>query len=312
MFNSTMLEVAIGMVFCFAAVSLIVSQINEGISSALKLRAKGLLEGVKELLNDPKFNDLAHTLYNHALINPRGNGNAGKQEDLHAMPSYIDPAQFARAFVDHLQVLGGQGKSAAEAIKQGIAQINDNQIRGLVDGMYQRANAGVTSLEAQLASWFDQGMQRVSGGYKRWTQLISVIIGLTVAIVLNIDSVHLFEALWNRPAYTAQITHDKSYGDHSAQETFETMTKLPVGWTEEAVANWCAIFKVESCGKKARAPGWSVGMQISGWILTALSALFGAAFWFDALQHLVQLRGTGKKPEEAGAKPAAQAKSGSA
>ena len=33
-------------------------------------------------------------------------------------------------------------------------------------------------------------------------------------------------------------------------------------------------------------------------LVTALSVLFGAPFWFDALQTLVHLRGTGRKPGE--------------
>jgi len=53
MLNSTILDVAIGLVFCFASVALFVSALNEAISSALKLRHKALLAGVKQMLNDP-------------------------------------------------------------------------------------------------------------------------------------------------------------------------------------------------------------------------------------------------------------------
>jgi hypothetical protein len=35
-----------------------------------------------------------------------------------------------------------------------------------------------------------------------------------------------------------------------------------------------------------------------GWLVTAAAALFGAPFWFDLLQRLVNLRGTGTKPDE--------------
>ena len=40
-------------------------------------------------------------------------------------------------------------------------------------------------------------------------------------------------------------------------------------------------------------PHWI--FAIAGWIITALSTLFGAPFWFDALQKFVQLRGAGAK-----------------
>ena len=43
-------------------------------------------------------------------------------------------------------------------------------------------------------------------------------------------------------------------------------------------------------------------MLFAGWLVTASSALFGSPFWFDLLQRMVQLRGTGKKPDEGGSR----------
>lgn len=51
MFNSTVLEVAIGLVFCYASVALITSSIYEALASWLGLRSKNLLTGIKSLLN---------------------------------------------------------------------------------------------------------------------------------------------------------------------------------------------------------------------------------------------------------------------
>lgn len=87
MFNSTVLEVAIGLVFCYASVSLIVSSVNEAIASALKLRSKLLLTGIKDILNDPQFEHLARDIYNHALVNPADSGTAQKEGDLKYKPS---------------------------------------------------------------------------------------------------------------------------------------------------------------------------------------------------------------------------------
>ncbi len=281
MLNSTVLEVAIGMVFCFAAVSLIVSQINEAISSALQWRAKGLLEGVKELLNDPNFDGMARRIYQHALVNPLQDG---VKVDLKGsrLPSYIDPAQFAHAFVDNLQGAAGVAGAAAADLDRAIEIIADPQIKTAVSGMYQRANRTRTELEKQLASWFDQAMERVSGGYKRMTQLVTVTIALVLAIAFNIDSVHLFSAIWSRPAYAAQIGTHSEGPNMSVQEALKEMTELPIGWTQRS---WQA-FDVRE------AHTWQ---QVSGWLLTELSALFGAPFWFDTLQRCVQLRGAGSR-----------------
>ncbi len=72
MFSSTILDVALGLAFVFLAVSLVASVVVEAISSAMKWRSSHLLEGIKQLVNDPEFTGLAKALYAHAAVNPRG------------------------------------------------------------------------------------------------------------------------------------------------------------------------------------------------------------------------------------------------
>lgn len=74
MFISSMLDVVIGLVFCFASVALLVSAVDEAIACALKLRHKSLLAGIEKLLNDAQGTDLVVKLYNHALISPLAPG----------------------------------------------------------------------------------------------------------------------------------------------------------------------------------------------------------------------------------------------
>lgn len=285
MFNSTVLEVAIGLVFCFASVSLITSQINEAIASMLGLRAKGLLKGVKDLLNDQQFNSLALSIYRHALVNPRGTLTITSEKDLKAKPSYMDPLHFAQALLDSIQTNAAAAGKDGSNLATAIDSVGDPQIRGMLAGMYRRANGERAVLEAQLSTWFDSGMERVAGSYKRRTQVVSVVIGLAVAAALNIDSVGVFSAIWARPAYTAQIAASGKVDGQSLTSVVDSMAKLPVGWTTDSVK----AFDLQT------PKTWQ---QMAGWLLTGLSVLFGAPFWFDSLQRLVQLRGTGKKPGE--------------
>jgi len=48
----------------------------------------------------------------------------------------------------------------------------------------------------QVAGWFDEGMNRVSGWYRRQTQLIIFVIGAIVAGSLNASTVHVVQDLW--------------------------------------------------------------------------------------------------------------------
>ena len=71
MFDTPVINVAIGLVFCFAATALAASTITEVLASLIKLRANSLVTGVRQMLNDPNFNGLALQVYNHALVHLR-------------------------------------------------------------------------------------------------------------------------------------------------------------------------------------------------------------------------------------------------
>src|SRR4051794_1045647 len=103
MFNSTVLEVAIGLCFTFASISLIASSLNEALASFIKLRANTLLDGIKAMVNDHQFDGLARDIYNNGLVNPRAPGDAKSEKDLVFKPSYIEPRQFAVALIDSVQ-----------------------------------------------------------------------------------------------------------------------------------------------------------------------------------------------------------------
>lgn len=268
MFNSTTLEVAIGLAFCYASVSLIVSSINEGIVSLLQLRSNTLLEGVKSLLNDPNFEGLARNIYNHGLIGHSDSGNATAEQDLKNKPSYIDSKHFAVALIDTVQTIPGDFAQ----LKKDIDAIQSPQLRTLLQGMYSRASGNIDNIHTEVAAWFDAGMDRLSGKYKRRVQLYCFIIAFVIAVLFNVDSFNLFTTLWQHPAIAAGI----GMPDHPEQISWQQFMALPIGW-----------------------PGGTFSVsftQVAGWLVTASATLFGAPFWFDVLQKFVRLRGTGNKP----------------
>lgn len=277
MFNSTVLEVGIGLIFCFSAVSLIVSSVNEGIASIFKLRSKNLLSGIKDILNDHCFDGLALEIYNHAAINPHGAGTAEKKTDLKKMPSYIEPKTFAHALVDVLEKFHNSPGDLESAIRA----VPDPQLRTLFIGMYERAGKDCARFEEQVGVWFDTGMDRLAGAYKRKIQLFTVLIAFTLAALLNIDFFHLFKMLWMHPSLTQELSSNGFTRSNDIAATVSALNTLPVGW--------------EKCPLQYRTA--DLVIMFFGWMVTALSALFGAPFWFDILQKATNLRGTGRKVE---------------
>lgn len=320
MFNSSVLDVAIGVIFGILAISLMTSAIVEAFSSFLQLRAKTLLAGVQSIVNDPNFTGLARTLYEHAAINPRGIAASGAAGDVNNpranLPSYINKTQFATALMDitGLSAVSGAGNALQPgpaavaafktALDQNLAAIANPQIKSMLEGIAQRAKGDVTIIQADLATWFDGAMDRVGGEFKRWTQRVSLLIALMLSILLNVDSIHLMVALWQQPTLVAALKLDglapPATGDtpsaqyQTAAIALNTLeTNIPIGWSGGQ------LFKVNVNGTSM--PFWdaqSILATVFGWLITAFATLFGAPFWFDLLQGAIRLKGTGPSPLE--------------
>ena len=115
-------------------------------------------------------------------------------------------------------------------------------------------------------------MERASGWYKRKVQLVLLILSVTVAIGLNVDTVRVATSFWNDQALRSAVVAQANTGNKNAVETIENLT-LPVGWGPNAPDNVLAA--------------------LPGWILTIAALQLGAPFWFDLLSRLARMRGSG-------------------
>jgi hypothetical protein len=278
MFGSTVLDLAIGLIFAFLLISLITSTATEAVASAAGWRAGTLLQGVKDLLNDQNFTGLARALYNHGLVNPQANGQATDEASLTATPSYIDAQHFAAALTDVLKISPDVAK---ENLQDEIKKISDPQLKTVLSGIVTRANGDIDQIRGDIAAWFNQGMDRVAGVYKRYAQKWNFLIALILAIAFNLDAVKIAHALWDQPMLVKGLTPPD--GGWTAVQALSQLNDLglPFGWDDKAIAYFANPITGPS--------------EIVGWLIMAGSTLFGAAFWFDALQRIAQLRGAGSK-----------------
>jgi hypothetical protein len=364
MFGSTILDVAIGLIFSFLAISLFTSATVEAINSLLQLRAVNLKSGIMALVNDPGFASLAKDLYEHPLVSPLGPGpqpppaaGAAPQApvaarpatdnstyvsrakdvamfwrpagpayvDIKTLPAYIDSSQFARALLDvtGLSAAWAAGAAAAPAgakpdsasLNAAITAIANPQIRDFIKGVSDRTQGDIKAIESQVGAWFDGAMDRVSGEFKRWTQAATFAVAIAAAVLFNVDSIRVGEALWEHPAIADQL----QAADHPSQagatapsapaqspNFLDDETKamanirslldagLPIGWSSGH------LFEIIGA-QGAPTYIWSsqtFGQSLVGWLITAFATLFGAPFWFDALQSIIRLKGTGPSPDD--------------
>ncbi len=109
MFDPSIINVAIGVIFIYLLLSLICTAVHELFASIGRTRGKYLFEGIKNLLNDPGFTGLAQQIYNHGLIDGISQ-NAANPARKSRLPSYMSATNFSLALLD---ILGTRGVISA-------------------------------------------------------------------------------------------------------------------------------------------------------------------------------------------------------
>ena len=318
MFGSTVIEVAIGLALVYLFLAIVCSAVSEAISNFLSLRAKTLKAGVERLLGDPDF---ASKLYANPLIK-------GLAKNDKSAPSYIPAEMFALALIEELSIEAKNMPPSASptastaAVDSGaVAQFQAQQAQapqqqvGILDRLRAAAATGhlpgplrallndsiitdTNKAKKAIANWFDRGMERSSGWYKRRTQQVIILVALGVTLALNVDSFRIAKALMQNATLresivasysnTAKIPVPGTEGTPIARalqiERDLAELPLPIGW---------AVWPSE----KGYTTVTAIGASVPGWLVTAMAASLGAPFWFDLLNKLVNLRMAGKMPQ---------------
>jgi hypothetical protein len=299
MFGSAILDVAIGLISIFLFLSLIGTAINEWVSGILRMRARSLEEGIRNILNDPDGKGLAKAVYDHPLISSLARGR-GK-------PSYIPSRLFALTLMDIIAPTDPQkGSKTINQMRGGVEKIEDEGLRKNILIALDEAGDNIHEARQNIEKWFDDGMERVSGWYKRKIQWITLGYAFLITIFLNVDTLAVTNALYRDSTVragmvaAAQEMVKQPTGDTSTKKTEETIKevkaefeqiKLPIGW--DIAAKPEPPSKTPVCD-------WIV--RICGWIITAFAVTLGAPFWFDVLSKFINIRSAGIKPKLSGEK----------
>src|SRR5215469_6758238 len=103
MFSSSILDVALGLVFVFLLLSLISSAASELIERFSKKRAVFLEKGIRELVGDigsAESEAFVKAIYNHGLVNALYKGDFASAAKKGELPSYIPARNVALAVLD--------------------------------------------------------------------------------------------------------------------------------------------------------------------------------------------------------------------
>jgi hypothetical protein len=352
MLNSAIIEVAIGLIFVFSLLSILVTQINNVVVAVLNLRARRLKEQLDVMLGDPVIRAKIMT---HPLIrmvdaqvsdfvltdtaeSPRLTEEIARRmtEKQRARVEYIPTETFVDVLVDVLTENTGQklyealnsvinkmepsveksqfrqllrqvqlSGTGLDDLRQLIDTLADPETKrqmlvalNLVDAALDKLKAensdliplllGVRQVKDQyletaliailntasnlkeartkIGEWFDGTMQRARDRYIKQMQLISIVISVVLALLLNVDTLFLARILWEDPALRTSVAvtaaatapqlaqqiqnpTDATQGSGTVEEveqaisearaTLETLLelRLPIGWVIQPPAD---------------------------------------------------------------------------
>lgn len=326
--SSAIIDVAIGIAFVYLFLSLICSIVNETLAAIFALRSKNLVAGINGLFSESMLNSeksFVQAIYESGLIRgffqdppdakdpatgkplmtlPSVLETASKRFRVN-LPSYIPSRAFSSALVGVL-VPSSTGKPVQlEDLRTAILNLEKSPTRDALLNLIASTEKDVDEFQEKLEKWFDDGMDRVAGWYKRRAQKFLIAIGFATALILNVDTIKLAQNLWNNPVEReafVDLTKKYTSEDKNAVQAAVSESADQKAGNEKLKSDLKLVNEIE--GHIPFPFGWHERprlrnlISMPGWIITALALSLGAPFWFDTLNKFMVVRATVKPREK--------------
>jgi len=295
MFNSTVLEVAIGLAFSYLLLALICTTVNEWLAGITKLRGKMLAKGIQVLLKGQTLGAGGEQFLDRFMAHPLVRS---LQSDPKTPPSYMPSRTFALTVFD-LLTPEQPGPITFQELQDGINNLPPGTVKATLLSLIQNVHGDLAQAQAQIEAWFNNSMDRVSGWYTRNRQFTSCVIAVVLVIVANADTLSVANRLWASPTLRQEVVARAQSSQGDTEKTAGTGLTLAEKLQSELgdLAGWSSDWK--SCGGKIPELAGMVVYHIPGWLLTMVAVSLGSPFWFDTLNRFMSVRAGGKPPAPA-------------
>lgn len=297
------LTVVLGVIFVLLMLSLLATTIMELIASFLRLRGKNLKKALQNMLvGDSKAGLEIDRLYKSFTENPLFKQLSFKYGRKSTdPPSYVSAESFRTILFDIL--LGDD--TAEEQLGAKIDELDNEDLKRVLKQLMRQADNKIDVFKTKVDDWYNSIMDRASGWYKRTTHYVLIWVGLVMAVVLNADTLALYEHLENDPETLTDLV---SAAETLAQnENIDSLVRTDLEFAD-AVDQFKAYKNEVDEIKSPLGMGWKNTDLLSatpydwltkvlGWVITALAISLGAPFWFDILKKIVSIRSSGNKPQ---------------
>jgi hypothetical protein len=217
----------------------------------------------------------------------------------------------ARTFSTAVTGIITAGKEIATTtrdLSDALDSLPDGDVKKVLSALFQRSGKDLESAHNAIEEWFNDSMDRVSGWYKRNTQIWVICIAIVITVLSNADTLQLSRRLWTDPVLRNKVVAEAQNRARKPPPTVEypdkdepTEPRVTEGDTVSAQERELLTELLGWQGKTLSAadlPG-----HLLGWLLTILAVSLGAPFWFDILNKLINIRSAGKSPAEGAKKP---------
>ncbi len=231
------------------------------------------------------------------------------------------------------------GSGTVGTLEDGLTALPPSLAKDALTAAVVRTGGDREKIITELAQWYDEAMDRLSGWYKRRIAVFLLSYAIVLSAVFNLDAVAISRALWQDgtvrdaavTASQAQIGQAAADGSTPANSTPGDSATTGSGDANsgdagsrdagsaagEGDAVERAIRSVQDASGLALPIGWvrtsddrddprevphTVGgwfLKIAGLAIACFALTAGAPFWFELLGRLVNMRAAGPKPRSA-------------
>ena len=300
MINNSAIDVATGLFFIYALYSLLTTTLTELIASFINQRGLVLKMGIERMLDNDKPKDSEVKLSSIFFEKPEIKYLMAKTLGFTRFPSYLKPNTFVSTLLDTLGFVNPNSTDLA-SVRNGLDP--NNETHKVLINLIDRANNNVDQFKILAEEWFNETMDRVSGWYKRYNQVITFFVGALLAFSLNINSVEIAKILSNDKDTRIAMVEATSNYMASLQETSDSLVdkksleelnkevKLLIQETQKVNS----LMSLPYPWLKSNENKVSWLSYIFGCLITTIALSLGSPFWFDLLSKIIKLRSSGNQ-----------------
>lgn len=231
-------------------------------------------------------------------------------------------------------IIRKSGSEEAEDVMELLSSVPDNLMNSMAaiaeqtQAKIEDVEAGIQEFKRGIEDWFDKGMQRANGVYKRNAKGFAFVLGIIIAVVANVDTFYMVNQLSQDSVLRGMIATQAGSVDFEMdtpdnRETLQQQNSfeiedldLPIGWSSDN-QNQQALYRLgikdseeakyqsfdEETGETeivnfedVFSPverGWGWVKQGGGWFISGIAISMGAPFWFGLLSKVVDIKNTG-------------------